>query len=77
MSNLQTSLDTGMDMVMKMLGMNTNIYTFPFIFTSTSEKQSTFNVFLLAIPNYSTYSTMPGPTAANYLCAKCETAYDY
>ena len=46
-------------------------------FSQTSEKQSTFNVFLLAIPNYSTYSTMPGPTAASYLCAKCETAYDY
>ena len=46
-------------------------------FSQTSEKQSTFNVFLLTIPNYSTYSTMPGPTAASYLCAKCDTAYDY
>ena len=64
---------TDMDMVMKMLGMNTHFASL----SLTSEKQSTFNVFLLAIPNYSTFSTMPGPSAASYLCAKCETAYDY
>ena len=74
---LKMKIDTYMDMEMKMLEMNTNSYTFP-SFSLTSEKQSTINIFLLTIPNiYSTYSTMPGPTAASCLCAKSETAYDY
>ena len=78
LNKLKMKIDTDMDMdmVMKMLEMNTNSYTFP-SFSLTSEKQSTINIFLLTIPNiqiYSTYSTMPGPTAASCLCAKSETA---
>ena len=50
LNKLKMKIDTYMDMVMKMLEMNTNSYTFP-SFSLTSEKQSTINIFLLTIPN--------------------------